>query len=118
MAAPWDVVFYRDARGRAPVERFIEGLPSKLQARLLRTINLLAEHGTELTAPLAEKVTGERFWELRIRQGTNIVRVFYFAATRRRMVLLHAFIKKSQRAPRREIETARARYDEYRSRVT
>ena len=116
MAAVWEVLFYRDARGRAPVEQLIERLPSKLQARVLRSIDLLAEHGIGLKAPLAEKVTGEPFWELRIQQERNIVRIFYFAATGRRMVLLHGFVKKSQRTPRREIEIARKRYEEYRSR--
>ena len=115
MAAAWQVVFYRDARGLAPVERLIERLPAKLQARVLRSIDLLSEHGIGLTAPLAEKVTGGRFWELRIQQAGDIVRMFYFAAAGRRMVRLHGFVKKSQRAPRREIETARRRYEEYRS---
>lgn len=98
------------------MESFIERLPGKLQARVLRTIDLLAEHGTGLPASLAKKVTGEQFWELRVQHGRSGVRVFYFAETGRRMVLLHGFAKKTQKTPQRELATARQRLADYRRR--
>jgi hypothetical protein len=62
MDAAWELTFYRDVGGDAPVQRAIERLPPKLQARVFRALDLLSEHGTALTAPLVLKVRGESFW--------------------------------------------------------
>ena len=113
MSEAWEIEFYRSERGRAPVAEFIEGLPPKMQARVLRTVGLLEEHGAELGMPFARPVTGHRFWELRVGLGRDIVRIFYFAASGRRMVLLHGFVKKTQRTPPQELAVAAERREGY-----
>lgn len=97
----WTIEFYQDVRGRRPVTEFIKSQPSGRQAVLVRVINLLEQYGPSLSGPHTRHVD-DKVWELRAGAG----RVFYFAHTGRRLILLHAYIKKSQRAPRREIETA------------
>jgi phage-related protein len=62
--------------------------------------------------PIARPVTGYRFWELRIQAGRSNVRVFYFFQSGRRILHLHAFHKKSQQTPRRELDIAAKRLDE------
>jgi phage-related protein len=52
-----------------------------------------------------------KLWELREESGTNIYRILYFMASGRRIVLLHAFQKKTRKTPRREIEVARIRME-------
>ena len=47
----WSVEFYRDARGGVPVQEFLEELPKKERAQMLRVINLLAEFGNQLGLP-------------------------------------------------------------------
>ena len=61
-----------------------------------------------LRSPYVEHVEGP-IWELRAEFGG---RVFYFAHSGRRFVLLHGYRKKSQKAPRREIETALRRWED------
>ena len=51
-------------------------------------------------------------FELRIKAAEGIARVFYFTVVDRRIVVLHQFVKKSDKAPRKELETARRRMKE------
>jgi len=62
--------------------------------------------------PLARRMAGYKFSELRVQASGNNVRVFYFFVTGRRIVLLHAFLKKSRHTPRRELEIAARRLAE------
>lgn len=55
-------------------------------------------------------------WELRIRVGTDILRVLYTFAKGRIIILLHVFIKKQEKTPVGELEIARARLKELRMR--
>ena len=106
----WEIEFYRDARGHSPITEFLDALEKTERARCARALALLREFGPLLGMPHARPVEG--FWELRA--GAN--RMFYFALVGRRFVILHAYRKKSQKTPRREIETARRRLTDYRER--
>jgi phage-related protein len=65
--------------------------------------------------PLVRHVDG-KLWELREESQTNIFRVLYFFYTGRRIILLHGFVKKTQRLPRNEIETALRRLTHFEER--
>lgn len=110
--SPWNVEFYRDRRGRSPVEDFLTTLPERERLEVLRVIDLLEEHGLALGMPHARPIAG--MWELRAGPG----RVFYVAVRPpagrlgRRFILLHGYRKKSQVAPQREIDTAQRRWAE------
>lgn len=100
----WVIQFYRDRRGRIPVEDFLNTLPERERLEALRVIDLLEIYGLTLGMPHARPIAG--MWELRAGPG----RVFYVAVTGRRFILLHGYRKKSQAAPQHEIETARRRW--------
>ncbi|TSC75098.1 MAG: hypothetical protein G01um101430_599 [Parcubacteria group bacterium Gr01-1014_30] len=85
-------------------ERFIKMLDAQTVARTLRTIDLLEMFGHKLGFPHSKKVE-PRIFELRVR-GKQEVRIFYTFHDGE-AILLHGFIKKSQRLPRKEIEAAR-----------
>lgn len=105
----WNVIYYEKENGEIPVEDFISSLPKKQQAKALWEVRLLAEHGTKLTMPYVKDIKGERYKglsELRIQQGNDISRIFYFLPVGNTFVLLHAFVKKSNKTPTRELETA------------
>ncbi len=108
----WRVEVYRDRRGISPVEEFIRRLPAKHQARIAWTVALLQEYGLDLALPYARHLEG-KLWELRIRAGRSAYRIIYFAHIGQRFVLLHAFSKKGQKTPRRELEIARRRLEDY-----
>jgi phage-related protein len=102
----WRVEFYRDRRGRVPVEDFLDLLPERERSESLRVIDLLEVYGLALGMPHARPIAG--MWELRAGPG----RIFYVAAVGRRFILLHGYRKKSQSAPQREIEIAQRRWAE------
>lgn len=103
-AQEWRVEFYIDARGRSPVEKFLDALSVTERAEALRVLRLLREYGISLGMPHARPIGG--LWELR--PGPN--RFFYVAMTGRRFVVLHGYRKRSQAAPQREIDTAQRRW--------
>jgi phage-related protein len=107
----WVIVGYQDVRGRRPVDEFLDALPPRDRARVVRTIELLKTYGTALGMPYVRHLTG-KLWELRVSSGQLAYRVLYFAHTGRRFVLLHAFSKKTRKTPRREIEVAMRRMAE------
>ena len=85
------------------LEKFIEGLEKATIAKVLRSIDLLERFGCDLQLPHSKKVKNNLF-ELRIR-GQQEVRIFY-TLRQQQAILLHGFIKKSQKIPKREIDLA------------
>ena len=110
--AKWSVENYRDARGRIPVNDFLDAVQLKDRARVLRSFTLLEDYGSALKMPHARHLQG-KVWELRIDGRPNSYRVLYAAGPGRKFILLHIFAKKSSKTPRREIETAQRRLADY-----
>jgi phage-related protein len=108
----WQIVFYVDERGQSPVEDFLDQLDEKTQVRFLWSIEQLRQRNVRAQAPLVRSLEG-KLWELREESRGNIYRVMYFFFTGRRIVLVHGFQKKTQKTPRRDIETAQQRIDDF-----
>jgi phage-related protein len=105
----WDVIYYEKENGENPVFEFIASLNPKQRAKALWEIRLLAEHGTMLHEPYAKSVKGEKYkglFELRVQQGNDLSRIFYFLPLGNTFVLLHGFVKKTAKTPSRELDTA------------
>lgn len=85
------------------LEKFIHSLDESTTAKVLRTIDLLEMFGHNLTLPHSKKVHSQLF-ELRVR-GKQEVRIFY-TFYKNEVILLHGFVKKSKRLPKKEINTA------------
>ncbi len=83
------------------VEDFLNALPKQERAEVDAILEDLKDHG--LAAPLVSmrQIQG-KLWELRISRS----RIFYVLLGTNTMVLLHAYKKQGQKAPRHEIETA------------
>ncbi len=90
------------------MEEFISRLDKKTQTRLEWSIERLRQRNVQAREPLVKHIEG-KIWELRDESRGNAYRVFYFAMIGRRIVLLHAFQKKTQRTPRGEIAIAQQR---------
>lgn len=108
----WNIEYYETEGGNSPVQEFIDSLPDQHQAKITQRIDLLAEKGTLLKEPYVKNVK-EKIWELRILAKENIHRIFYFAYTGRKMVLLHGFTKKTEKTPKKEIDIAEERIKDY-----
>ena len=117
----WKVWIYQKENGEEPVKEFIHSLPAKHQAKALWEISLLSDFGTELKAPYAKAITGDAFkglWELRIKFSSDISRIFYFMPVGDTFVLLHGFLKKTDKTPSSELEKAKAYMVDYQRRVS
>lgn len=98
------VTYFETNRGDRPVQEYIHSLPLKEQAKVKAMIDFLSER-IVLNEPQAKKITGyQGLYELR--PGSH--RIFY-CYHEGKIVLLHAFQKKSDQTPKRELETAYAR---------
>jgi phage-related protein len=96
------------------VDTEIEALPPGLQARLIRLMETVENVGLEqLREPHVKHIEG-KLWELRVKAAEDIARGIYVTVTGRRVVVLHVFVKKSQKTPRGALETARERLREIR----
>ena len=102
----WKVTFYSRA-----LEAKILRLPAGFLARFLRYAERMEVFGPDLGMPHTRAMGGGLF-ELRLKAAEGIARVFYCTVVNRRIVMLHQFIKKSDKTPLKELEIARNRMKE------
>lgn len=105
-----EIRFYRDPNGVQPAKEFLKNLQiqnsknARIQVKQIASyITLLQERGLSLNKNIIDKVNEKyNIWELR--PGCN--RVLFVAWIDGMFVLLHAFPKKTQKTPKREIDQA------------
>ena len=93
------------------VEKFITELPPSLGARYARVTELMLDFGSNLGMPHTRAMSDGLF-ELRIKGREGIGRVFYCTLVGKRIVMLHGFVKKSQKTPSKELKIAKRRLAE------
>ena len=91
----------------------IEGWPVGLLADYTRLVELLMEFGPDLRMPRSRSLGGGLF-ELRPGGREGIGRALYCYLADGRVVVLHAFVKKTRRTPQRDLDLARRRMKEVR----
>jgi phage-related protein len=89
-----------------PAADFLRQIEMKLRAKAFRAISLLQKFGPNLPMPHARKLSGYELHELRIKQGSNICRLFYFGHKRSVFVVTSGYVKKRDETDKREIERA------------
>ena len=89
----------------------IEAWPVDVLADYAHLVELLMEHGPNLRLPHS-RAMGDGLFELRPRARSGIGRAFYCFLLGRRVVVVHAFIKKTQQTPDKELKIARSRTKE------
>ncbi len=109
---PIRVVFFRLDSGREPVREWLKGLNRESRKSIGEDIKTL-QFGWPVGMPLARKI-GSDLWELRSHVTSGIARTF-FTVDRRKIVLLHGFVKKSQKTPSNELVIAKRRLTKLRS---
>lgn len=104
------VKFYRAGNGSEPVREWLQSLNKEVKKIIgedIRTIQLVWPQGM----PLVKHIEG-KMWELRSSIPSGIIRIF-FTLKNEHIVLLHSFIKKTQKIPQQELEIARKRLKEW-----
>ena len=102
----WRISFYSIA-----VERAIFRLPPPLVARFIRYAARMETFGPDLGMPHT-RALDDGLCELRLKGPRAIARIFYCTCAGRRIVMLHQYVKKSEKAPRKELDVARRRMRE------
>lgn len=84
-------------------------MPPDIIARFLRVSELLKDYGPQQVGmPHVRHLEG-KLWEMRLTGRDGIARAVYVARLGQRLTVLHLFTKKTQKTPRRALDTARAR---------
>jgi phage-related protein len=88
------------------VKATLDAFPTDIRSSFERIVALIESHGLErVREPYVRHLEGP-VWEMRMKGRDGIARAAYVTATGRRVVVVHVFPKKTQKTPRREIETA------------
>ena len=99
--------------GRCPVEEFLDSLESKQAQKVAWVLQLVEELDLVPVQYFKKLVGSDEIWEVRVQVGGNIFRILGFLDGAELVVLNHAFQKKTQKTPRKEIQTAERRKRDY-----
>ena len=102
----WTISYYSES-----IQKEILTLPAGFLARYLRYSDRMELYGPNLGMPHTRAMR-EGLFELRIQAEEGILRVFYCTIVGRKIVMLHQFIKKTDKTPARELNIARRRMKE------
>lgn len=102
----WQVDFYNQS-----VENDILSMPPKIQARMLKLLELIEMHGANLGSPHTEPM-GDGLFEVRAKAQEGIGRSLFCYMQGRHIMVLHAFVKKSGKTPKKDLELAKKRKQE------
>ncbi len=95
----------------ADVQQTIMALPDGLSARFYALADRMVIHGANLHEPHT-KAMGDGLFELRLKASEGIARVFYCTLVGKRIVMLHSFVKKTDKTPRDDLNIAIKRMKE------
>ncbi len=108
-----EIFFYKTESGKCPVEDFLESLSAKQVQKVTWVLSLVEELPSIPAKYFKKLVNTEEIWEVRVNFGGNIFRLLGFFDGSQLIILNHAFHKKTQKTPRKEIENAETRKQEY-----
>ncbi len=111
-----EIHFYRTETDFCPVEEFLDSLTAKQAQKAAWVMQLIEEIELVPVQYFKKLVNTDDIWEVRVQVGNNIFRILGFLDDERLVVLNHAFQKKTQKTPKKEIKIAEKRKKDYLSR--
>jgi len=108
----WTVIYYHNRKGERLVFQEIADFGLSNQAKITIVIGMLADYGFQMPGRYVKHIQN-KLWELRI----DRFRVLYVAYTNHQFVLLRAFLKKTTKTPRSEVNIALKRLEDYNERT-
>ncbi len=104
-----EIRFYRTESGNCPVEEFLDSLSGKQAQKVSWVLQLIEDMEIIPVKYFKKLVNTDGIWEVRVQVGNNIFRLLGFLEGRQVVILNHAFQKKTQKTPKKEIQIAEAR---------
>lgn len=108
-----NVLFYRTANGRQPVADFLDSLDGKQVQKVAWVLELIESLAIIPKQYFKKLESTSDIWEVRVQSGNNAFRLLGFWDSGNFVVLCHAFAKKSQEVPKKEIALAEERKIDY-----
>lgn len=102
----YTIIYYNES-----VQDSVASLPKTLRAHYINLTDRMIHYGAYLGEPHT-KALGNGLFELRLKGSEGIARVFYCTLVNKRIVMLHSFIKKTQKTPLNELRIAENRLKE------
>lgn len=102
----YKILYYNDT-----VAEEIINLPMPLGVRYVALTERMKNAGSNLGMPHT-KAVDKGLFELRLKADKQIARVFYCTMVGKRIVILHSFVKKTQKIPQKELQIAKQRLNE------
>ena len=102
------IKFYQKSSGKSPVAEFLNDLPPDEIARIAGCLTNIEELGFDSPRVQFRQIKGS-LWEIKIKTSRSGYRFFYVCIQKEIIVLLHAYKKQSQKAPRQELDLAEKR---------
>jgi phage-related protein len=107
------IKFYKLETGRCPVEEYFNSLTNKQFEKISFVLDLIEQLDIVPRKYFKKLIGTEDIWEVRVQHGNNLFRILGFFEGNDLVILNHAFTKKTQKIPKKEIETAEKRKQIY-----
>ena len=107
----FEIIFYEDENENSEILDYLDDLQARSETdknarinreKILTYLEALRQYGTRIGKPVVKHIDG-KIWELRPLSN----RIFFFYWEDNNFVLLHHFVKKSQKTPEKELNKAR-----------
>ena len=90
----------------------LKNWPSELQAKFIHIVELVEQHGPQdIGMPLIKSI-GNGIFEIRVKSKDNIGRAIFCMVKHKEIIILHGFIKKTQKIPLKDLKIAKMRLKE------
>lgn len=106
------VIYYTTVLKESPALNFIESLSTPQARKIGRVLTYIRQYGLITAIRHIKKLTGTPLWEIRI-LGQDNIRVLYAIEDQDAIIILHGFVKKTQKTPVKEIKIALVRLGEW-----
>ncbi len=103
----WEIVYYNEN-----VQRILNAWPVSIRAVYARITERISVFGPNLGMPFT-RALGNGLFEIRAKGKEGIGRAFFCTVVGQKVVVLHVYIKKSEKTPLKELELARKRQEEF-----
>ena len=110
------LIVYEKENGEVPVEEFLDSVNPKMRSKIYGLLAILQEKGNELREPYSKHLD-DGIFELRCKFGSDITRVLHFFYYEGKIILTNAFVKKSQKTPKEQIQIAKDRRKDFIERI-
>lgn len=102
----WKIDYYNRS-----VKEAVDHLDKSIKSKFIAIVNTMLDEGPDLGMPFT-KAMGSGLFEIRAKGHAGIARGFFCTIKNRKIVILHVFIKKTNKTPQKELELARKRLTE------